>query len=208
LRLPAEEHEAQPWVLSRIAPDLKLVDAWALPAEGEADDFDEFLEMMAGFDPVHSGPLLSRALFSIRLRLGHLFRWDDQERRPIPGCAESSLIERLPAELRTSAEGFRVNHEMQRAAGGFQPVFRTSNEAVAEISNATVYGVLQLGWVEKSDGSYRGQMGIYVKPRGLLGEAYMKMIGPFRHLIVYPAMLREIEQRWDKRVTVGRGGEV
>jgi hypothetical protein len=35
-------------------------------------------------------------------------------------------------------------------------------------------------------------MTFLVKPNGLLGTAYMTAIRPFRHLIVYPAILREL----------------
>jgi hypothetical protein len=35
-----------------------------------------------------------------------------------------------------------------------------------------------------------------VKPNGLLGSAYMVAIRPFRHLIVYPAMLKQIEREY------------
>jgi hypothetical protein len=35
-----------------------------------------------------------------------------------------------------------------------------------------------------------------VKPNGLLGTGYMAAIKPFRHLIVYPAMMREIGRSW------------
>jgi hypothetical protein len=35
-----------------------------------------------------------------------------------------------------------------------------------------------------------------VKPNGRFGTAYMAAIRPFRHLIVYPAMLRGIEREW------------
>ena len=35
-----------------------------------------------------------------------------------------------------------------------------------------------------------------VKPNGLKGRAYMAAIKPFRHLLVYPRMLRDIERRW------------
>ena len=36
---------------------------------------------------------------------------------------------------------------------------------------------------------------LLVKPNGLLGTAYMAAIKPFRHLIVYPAMMRQIGRR-------------
>ena len=39
-------------------------------------------------------------------------------------------------------------------------------------------------------------MAVLVKPNGLLGTGYMAAIRPFRHLIVYPPMLREIGRRW------------
>ena len=49
---------------------------------------------------------------------------------------------------------------------------------------------MHLGWVPDDTGGYRGQMAVLVKPNGLLGKAYMAAIRPFRHLIVYPPMLR------------------
>jgi hypothetical protein len=42
-------------------------------------------------------------------------------------------------------------------------------------------------------------MAVLVKPNGLLGTAYLAAIRPFRHLIVYPAMLRRIERAWVTR---------
>jgi hypothetical protein len=59
-----------------------------------------------------------------------------------------------------------------------------------------VHGILHLGWVPDGTGGYRGEMAVYVKPDGLLGLFYMAAIRPFRHLIVYPPMLRQIGRRW------------
>jgi hypothetical protein len=39
-------------------------------------------------------------------------------------------------------------------------------------------------------------MAVLVKPNGRLGAAYMAVIRPFRHLSVYPAMIRQIEREW------------
>jgi len=55
-----------------------------------------------------------------------------------------------------------------------------------------------------NDGSFQGQMAVYVKPRGSLGKAYMALIKPFRHLIVYPALMRQIAQAWDVRSQRGQ----
>jgi hypothetical protein len=43
-------------------------------------------------------------------------------------------------------------------------------------------------------------MAVYVKPNGLLGTVYMAAIRPFRHLIVYPPMLRQLGRDWRARV--------
>jgi hypothetical protein len=51
-------------------------------------------------------------------------------------------------------------------------------------------------WVPDGTGGYRGQLAVYVKPNGLLGTGYMAAIRPFRHLIVYPQMLRQIGRTW------------
>jgi hypothetical protein len=37
---------------------------------------------------------------------------------------------------------------------------------------------------------------VYVKHRGLLGRLYMALIGPFRHLVVYPSLIRAAVTRW------------
>jgi hypothetical protein len=196
MRLPNAVHESQPWVIARVAPDFKLLDAWRLPAEGNADDFGTLVEAISSLDPAggnSSSP--TRALFWLRLRLGALFGWDDPAARlPIPGCTETSLSARIPEDLRDT-----TTPPTLVSSTTFLPIYRTDDEWAAEVSNRTVHGVLQLAWVEEGNGVYHGQMGIYVKPRGMLGEAYMGLIGPFRHLIVYPALMRQIERAWDAR---------
>jgi hypothetical protein len=42
-------------------------------------------------------------------------------------------------------------------------------------------------------------MAVLVKPNGLFGTAYMAAIKPFRHLIVYPPIIREIDREWRGR---------
>ena len=55
---------------------------------------------------------------------------------------------------------------------------------------------MHVGWVPDGTGGYRGQLAVLVKPNGLLGTVYMAAIRPFRHLIVYPLMTRELERAW------------
>jgi hypothetical protein len=55
---------------------------------------------------------------------------------------------------------------------------------------------MHVGWVPDGNGGYRGQMAVLVKPNGRLGSAYMAAIRPFRHLIVYPPLMRLIGRTW------------
>lgn len=55
---------------------------------------------------------------------------------------------------------------------------------------------MHIGWVPDETGGYRGQMAVLVKPNGLFGKVYMSGITPFRHLIVYPPLMRRIGQQW------------
>lgn len=200
MRLPNSAHEAHPWVIAKIAPDFKLLDVWALPVQGGPHEFDSFLETMASFDPAGAESAASRALFWVRLRLGALLGWDDATRtRAIPGCTETTLSVRLPNDLRGSASATVLGGAMQQTAGGFVPLYRTDDEWAAELSNATVHGVVHLAWVKQGRDRYRAQMGVYVKPRGGLGAIYMMLIQPFRHLIVYPALMRQIGRAWGAR---------
>lgn len=194
MRLPTAEHAAHPWVIAQIAPDFELIDAWALPAQGDRDGFDALLKVMATVDGASAESALTRALFRVRYQLGAWFGWDDAARQlPIPGCTETTLSQRLPVNLRGSATGLALS------PASFTPLYRTSNEWAAELSNGTVHAVLHLAWVEQGEDRHRGQMGVYVKPRGTFGATYMALIRPFRHLIVYPALMRQIGRAWQAR---------
>ena len=194
MRLPNSAHESRRWRIAEIAPDFRLEDVWALPARGGAEDFDALLTVMASLDPAHGASAATRLLFWIRYRVGGWLGWDDASRaRAIPSEAETTLSARLPVDLRSTAAG------VDRSSSGFRPLYRTDREWAAELSNRTVHAVMHLAWVEKEEGCYQGQMGVYVKPRSKSGAAYMALIRPFRHRVVYPALMRQIERAWDAR---------
>jgi hypothetical protein len=132
-----------------------------------------------------------RALFALRWKLGELFGWDDEDSGP--GSRVPSVSDRLPAELRETAPP-------AHSSLPFTPLYLIENEYAAEIANQTVHGVMHLGWVPSPDGGYRGQMTVLVKRNGLFGAAYMRAIAPFRYLIVYPAIIREVEREWPVRL--------
>jgi hypothetical protein len=195
VRLPNAAHEGHPWVIAQVASDFELLDVWGLPAQGGPDEFATLVEIMASLDPANGDSRATRALFSLRYRLGGRLGWDDASSKlPVPGRTETTLSARVPESLRDT-----TRPPVVLSSTSFIPLYRTDEEWAAELSNRTVHAVVHLAWVDQGEGVYRGQMGIYVKTRGRLGAAYMALIGPFRHLIVYPALMRQIERAWEAR---------
>jgi len=188
MRLPGSAHTSQPWRIHELTSDFQLEDVWALPTPGGAEDFPRLVSLFASLDLSHGSSATVRALFAIRRRVGGLLGWDQP--RSAAGSTRPSLRERLPDDLRGTAA------EAGPQALPFVPLFMLENECAAEIVNRTVHGVLHLGWVPAEAGAWSGQMAVLVKRNGLLGSAYMAAITPFRHVIVYPRMMREIERRW------------
>jgi len=58
--------------------------------------------------------------------------------------------------------------------------------------------MMHLGRVPLSATKWSPQVGVYVKPRDRLGGFYMALIAPFRHYIVYPAMMRTAMKGWPR----------
>ena len=144
--------------------------------------------MIASLDPAESSSCAVRALFAIRWKIGQVLGWDGPDTGL--GSRVPTLRDRLPADLRDTAD--------RADTAPFVPLYRTDDEWALEIANQTVHGILHLAWVPDSAGGYRGQMAVLVKPNGLLGRGYMAAITPFRHLVVYPSMLRDIERSWHR----------
>jgi Protein of unknown function (DUF2867) len=191
VRLPKTAHTSRPWRIHELTRDFRLEDVWALPTPGGPDDFPRLVELMASFDPSQSSSVVARTLFAIRWKVGELLGWEDADAGL--GARVPTLRDRLPADL------LEVPSGPDSGELPFTPLYLLDDEWGLEIANRTVHGVLHLGWVPDDAGGYRGQMAVLVKPNGLLGTAYMAAITPFRHLIVYPRMLREIGRAWANR---------
>jgi hypothetical protein len=188
MRLPNSEHTSRPWRIHELTPDFRIEDVWALPTPGGPDDFPRLVQLAASLDPSQSSAAAARALFAIRWKVGGLFGWDDPDAGV--GSRVPTLRDRMPADLRDAPSAPSFD------ALPFTPLYLLDDEFAAEIANRTVHGVMHLGWVADGAGGYRGQMAVLVKPNGLLGTTYMAAIAPFRHLIVYPRMIREIGRKW------------
>jgi len=189
LQLPNSAQTSRPWRIHELVGDFKLEDVWELPTPGGVSgDFPLLVAGFAAGDSGQSPSRVARSLWAIRWKLGELFGWDDPETGV--GSRVETLRDRLPADLRDGPQG----PDFSKLP--FKSLYLLDDEFAAEVANKTVHGVMHLGWVGDGSGGYRGQMAVYVKPNGLFGNAYMAAIKPFRHLIVYPPMLRQVERVW------------
>jgi Protein of unknown function (DUF2867) len=193
MRLPDSAHTSRPWRIQELTPDFRLEDVWALPTPGGPDDFPALVAEFASGRAEREATGVARGLWAIRWTLGRVLGWDGPGSGL--GARVHSLRERLPADLSAGPRGPEFS-ELP-----FCPLYLLDDEWAAEIANQTVHGVLHLSWVPDGHGSYRGQMAVLVKPNGLLGEAYMLAIRPFRHLFVYPALMRAVQRGWPGAAT-------
>ena len=203
MKLLKAEHECRPLRIHELVPDFTLEDVWALPVKGGPEEFQALLDLTGSFDPSQADSRAARFLWDLRDRLGAWLGLGEisvpadgggDAGLPIPDSSETSLRDRLPADLRGTAAGVSFDPLP------FVPLYRTDREAAAEVSNKTVHGVAHLAWVEGDDGRYEGRMAVYVKPRGAFGRAYMALIKPFRYWVVYPALMRQMERAWAERI--------
>jgi hypothetical protein len=199
--LPDSAHTSRPWRIHELTPDFRLEDVWALPTPGGPDDFHPLVERFASGDPEKdSDSRVVRALFALRWKLGELLGLDGTDAGI--GSRVPTLRDRLPADLREGPTGPAFE------SLPFTSLYLLADEFAAEIANRTMHGVLHLGWVPDGNGGHHGQMAVLVKPNGLFGNAYMAAIKPFRHLIVYPMVIRDIEREWNESGPVVKTPEV
>ncbi|MEQ8458389.1 MAG: DUF2867 domain-containing protein [Sandaracinaceae bacterium] len=188
MRVDEETHRARPFRVHALARDFDLLDVWRFDVEGGPDGLARFCDQHER--SLITGELVdsrvAAALFSLRLWLGRVFGWDEGAAQSIPGCTETSVRDRMPVEARAEPGDGML----------FERVYRTDREALYEISNDTVHALMHFGWVERGDGRWGPEMAVYVKPRGWFGRAYMRVIDPLRHLVVYPALMRTVRRRW------------
>ena len=190
LRLPNEAHTSRPWRIHELTRDFRLEDVWELPGEGGPDDFPRLVQLITTTDPSQGSSRAARALWAIRWKVGELLGWDDPDAGV--GNRVPTLRDRLPADLRDAPKP-----EFDPLP--FTSLYLTDDEFAAETANKTVHGVMHIGRVPDGSGGFRARMAVLVKPNGVFGNVYMAAIRPFRHVIVYPPMMRDAERAWRDR---------
>ena len=190
-RVPEAEFRERPWRIHEFIEGFDVEDVWAVDSTATADQFPQVVDLITSVDTSESSAAAVRLLFAARWKLGEWFGWDDEDDglgRRVP-----SLRATLPADLAATVDPARFR------ALPFTPLYELPDEFAAEIANKTMHGVMHLGAVPAGDGQIAVRMTVLVKTNGLFGRTYMALIKPFRYLLVYPAMFRELERRWAKQ---------
>jgi hypothetical protein len=207
-------HRARPWRVHTLAPDFELLDLWQLPLDADperGETFEAFLRMFvehgisfthvvyrvrptSAADAVHCVRVAGAvALLGFRRVLGRVLALDgDREALAIPGRHETRVRARLDDADRRRDRGVLP----ARVGGAFEPVYTFADEALLEIANRTIHALLHLSWVETAGGRRGVVLAIYVKSRGWYSRAYLALIRPFRHLVVYPAWMAHLIRTW------------
>jgi hypothetical protein len=129
-------------------------------------------------------------LFALRAWLGRVLGWDQEP----PQAPRESFLQRLSPVDRECSLVVPGTPE-----GPFRVLFVSPREVISEIQNPTVHAFSVLALVESCSG-YHLYWAIYVRPVGRITSWYMRLIDPFRRVIIYPAVLRHIRAAWVRRV--------
>ncbi len=192
IKIDEKQHLKQPWRVHALLPDFELEDVWRVPVKLKREhSLAQFLDAFSkSNEEVISARSMAGILFKIRLFLGKIFKWD--EKPAIDYLIPGSIRERYALEENLSFEEL-----IHPGKEDFIPVYQLENEFLSEIENKTVHAALHLGRVSLDD-DFTIQMAVYVKPKGFFGRAYMQIIKPFRHWVVYPALMKSAKESWER----------
>lgn len=187
MRVTPQEYERIDLRAHALLTDVPLHDVWAVDLSGGGSERTilDLRALLSQAKLASTKPAL-RLLFGLRAWLGRVFGWD---REPARSSEESFLHRLTPAdrELSLVAPG---TYE-----GPFRVLYVSPREAISEIQNATVHAFSVFALLERSSG-HRLYWAIYVRPVGRITAWYMRLIDPFRRVVIYPAVLRYIRSAW------------
>ncbi len=189
MRITKEAHLAHPWRVQTLAADFELLDVWRFEVRLDSErDFDAFLDTY--WEVIHG--IEHSWLSRIRVAVGRALGWDDTPNsRPIPGCAERLLAERLDATDR-ARNRFPPDEPSPLPVAKVRQVYRFDDEVLYEVSNDTVHALMHVSCAAGAS----PELAIYIKSRGLLTRLYMAAIWPARYAIIYPSLMSQVERRW------------
>jgi hypothetical protein len=174
--------------------DVPLHDVWAVELSGGGPGRTLVdLRALLSVEKLTAVNAAVRLLFGLRARLGRIFGWDHEP----PQESRESFLQRL-----SDADRERSLVAPGTPEGSFRVLFVSPRESISEIENSTVHAFSVFALVEGSAG-YRLYWGIYVRPVGRITSWYMRLIDPFRRVIIYPAVLRTIRTAWARGASDG-----
>lgn len=187
VRVGPEEYERLELRAHSLLAGVPLHDVWAVDLDGRGPR-DSILDLRAllSATSLRSSSRLVGLLFGLRELLGRVFAWDHEP----PQASERSFLDRLSAADRESSLV-----PPGTAEGPFRVLFVSPREAISEVQNATVHAFSAFALVERPPG-HRLYWAIYVRPVGRITSWYMRLIDPFRRLVIYPAVLRYLQAAW------------
>jgi hypothetical protein len=191
MRLAPEVFQQKPLYVHTFLADVPLHDVWAIHLKGgDPGQTLQRLQPLLRFQNIERVHPIVRGLFALRFALGHLFHWDEDA----PQLASTSYLQRLPA-----ADQARSLTKPGTPNGPFQVIYEFENEALSEVINGTVHAFSLLA-LEPTTAGYQINWAIYVKKVNGLTPFYMALIDPFRHWLIYPIIIRHLEQAWVGRM--------
>lgn len=189
-QISTQEFERLPLRVHDFLGGVPLHDVWAidLPRPRSGITLYEFLRTANACPCTSTPPTLVRALLNIRLFAGRLLGWD----REPAATAWKTFTTRL-----TTADRSKSVVPAGTREGLFRVVYSFENEQLLELINRTAHAAALSALVETENG-YRFYFGVYVHSVSRFTPIYMTLIAPFRKLLVYPSLLRNVRAKWNK----------
>lgn len=184
-----QEFDRLPLRVHAVLAKVPLHDAWAIDLAPWRPGITlrQFLNVSPLFGVGSSTP--ARTLVRLRRRIGKAFGWD----RPSDLASTPTFVAQVPQDVCQ-----RSLIEPGTPEGDFRVVYSLPNEHLSELRNNIVHAALSVALIE-DERFYRLYLGVFVRNVNRFTPLYMAAIAPFRHWIVYPAILNTLRKKWDDR---------
>ena len=187
MRIDPVEYERLDLRAHSLLADVALHDVWAVDLPGGRPG-RTVLDVLAAISVKSLRRVTPTVTFLFWLRgwLGRVLGSDRARPRP----PRDSFVSRLTAAEREASLVTPGTPD-----GSRWTLFVSPRESISELQNATVHAFSVIVLANRSEG-YRLYWAIYVRPVSRLTVWYFRLIDPFRRLVIYPAVLREIRRAW------------